>query len=206
MAPFIPPIGVLLAGGRGRRMGGHKATIGLLGQPLLHHPLAALSAVLDEVVVVAKGDTDLPQLAGLASVWVEPAGLHHPLSGIVHALRCAAGRPVLVVAGDLALLDPDTVRRIASADPQGALAVVPRAAGHLQPLCALYLPGAVHKLAAFDPDRRVTEVVEEIGIQVVDYADPTPFFNVNTPDDLLQATAMLDRRERGARMRPPSRT
>jgi len=198
MTPFTPPVGVLLAGGRGRRMGGGKATVGLLGQPLLHHPLAALAAVLDEVVVVAKSDSELPQLAGLASVWVEPPALHHPLTGIVHALRCAAGRPVLVAAADLALLDPDTVRRIASSDPQGALAVVPRAGGHLQPLCALYLPGALGRLAAFDPQCRATEVVEALGIRILEENDATPYFNVNTPDDLLQATAMLDRRERAA--------
>lgn len=199
MTPFTPPVGVLLAGGRGRRMGGGKATVGLLGQPLLHHPLAALAAVLDEVVVVAKADTELPQLAGVASVWVEPPALHHPLTGIVHALQCAEGRPVLVAAADLALLDPDTVRRIASTDPQGALAVVPRAGGHLQPLCALYLPGALAGLRAFDPDHRVTDVVQALGIHVVEESDPTPYFNVNTPDDLLQATAMLDRREQASR-------
>jgi len=199
-------VGVCLAGGRARRMGGDKTTVALRGRPLLLHPLEALMEVVPEVAVVAKRDTELPALPAGVRVWVEPPLPQHPLTGIVHALRLAGGRAVLVAAGDLALLDAATLRRLAATPLDGALAVVPRAGGRLQPLCAVYAPQALRALAAFDPQRRLTDLVQALGVHVLDEEDATPYFNVNAPDDLLQAAGMLDRRDREAGIRPPTRT
>lgn len=190
-----PTVGVVLAGGLGRRMGGGKAIVQLRGRALLNHPVDALLEVLEEVAVVAKRDVELPGLDPRVAVWIEPPLPRHPLAGIVQALRLAGGRPVFVAAGDLALLDRATVRRILETDPGPAAAVVPRVAGQLQPLCALYRPSALSGLAAFDPQARVVDAVQALGILELPESDATPYFNVNTPDDLLQATAMLDRRD-----------
>ena len=184
------PIGAVLAGGTGRRMGGDKATVELDGRPLVSYPLAALGAVLEEVVIVAKDETALPAL-GEVGVWVEPAEPAHPLAGIVHALRAAGGRAVLVCAGDMPLVDPDLVRILATADPEGAPAVVPRAGGRLQPLLALYTPLALAGLSTWEPGAAVTDVVAALGPRVLDVADEESFLNVNAPEDLLTASAIL---------------
>jgi len=89
------PIGAVLAGGAGRRIGGGKAIVELHGRPLLSYPVGVLQAVLGEVAVVAKPQTELPDLPGV-HVWHEPEEPHHPLAGIVHALQQADGRAVLV--------------------------------------------------------------------------------------------------------------
>src|SRR5256885_1284659 len=103
------PLGAVLAGGLGRRLGGSKATVALAGRPLISYPLQALRSALGAVVVVAKGDTQLPD--GLeAPVWVEPEHPRHPLTGLVHALSLAGGRPVLVCACDLPLVTEELVR------------------------------------------------------------------------------------------------
>jgi molybdopterin-guanine dinucleotide biosynthesis protein A len=187
----VPPIGVVLAGGRGRRMGGDKAIVELEGRPLLLYPVEALHELCDEVVVVAKRDTMLPPLAGVADLWIEPDEPRHPLLGVAHALRLAIGRPILVVAVDLPLMDAATLRLIASTDPDGAAAVVPRVHGRLQPLCALYTPDAMAALADFDADARATDVVQGLGIREVEPPDPSAFYNVNRPEDLLQVSALL---------------
>jgi molybdopterin-guanine dinucleotide biosynthesis protein A len=57
------PIGVVLAGGLGRRIGGAKATVELDHRPLLSYPLEAISAVLPEVAITAKPDSELPSAA-----------------------------------------------------------------------------------------------------------------------------------------------
>src|SRR3954463_162362 len=145
-----PPVGVVLAGGLGRRLGGDKAIVELEGRPLALYPLEALHEVCDQVAVVAKRDTLLPPLGGLAQLWIEPDTPRHPLTGVVHALRLAAGRAILVVAVDLPLIDAATLRAIAATDPGGAVAVVPRVHGRLQPLCALYTPRALAGLDVFD--------------------------------------------------------
>jgi molybdopterin-guanine dinucleotide biosynthesis protein A len=186
-----PPVGVVLAGGRGRRLGGDKAIVELEGRALVHYPLEALHEVCDDVVVVAKRDTILPPLSGLADLWIEPDEPRHPLVGVAHALRLAAGRPILVVAVDLPLMDAATLRAIAHAEIGDAAVAVPRVYGRLQPLCALYTPRALAGLAEFDAEARATEVVESLGIRELDGLDETAFFNVNAPEDVLQASVLV---------------
>jgi molybdopterin-guanine dinucleotide biosynthesis protein A len=205
------PIGVVLAGGAGRRIGGAKATVELRGRPLIAYPLGALQAVLAEVVVVAKAGTELPPLPGVP-VWTEPDEPCHPLAGIVHALERAAppagvaggetggigsARAIFVCAGDLPFVEPELVERVACADAGGAPALVPRAGGRLQPLLARYEPAALAPLAAAlarRPAPSLTAAVTELTPCVVELDDELPFFNVNAPEDLLTAAGLLDRR------------
>ncbi len=195
MGDTMRPIGVVLAGGAGRRMGGGKGVVELHGTPLLAYPVAALRAALGEVIVVAKRDTELPRLPGVP-VWAEPDEPRHPLTGLVHALQQAGGRPLLVAAGDLPFVPADLVRELASADPHGRPAVVPRAGGRLQPLLALYLPQALPPLAAAlerpEGPGRLTDAVAALDPHVLDCDGERPFFNVNVPEDLLTAAAMID--------------
>jgi molybdopterin-guanine dinucleotide biosynthesis protein A len=198
------PIGVVLAGGAGRRIGGEKAVVELHGTPLIHYPLRALQAVLAEVVVVAKQGTALPPLPGVP-IWIEPAEPRHPLAGVVHALEGAGAtsgiagmaRDILVSAGDLPFLGPDLVERLARADAGGAPAVVPRAGGRLQPLLARYAPAAYPALAEAlrrEPLPSVTDAVSALAPRVVELDDDEQaFFNVNAPEDLLTAAGLLDR-------------
>src|ERR1700733_2031483 len=116
------PVGVVLAGGQGRRIGGDKAIVSLAARPMVSYPLLALRAVLADVRVVAKPGTALPALPTLdgVEIWTEPAEPHHPLVGIVEALRRAAPRPVLVCAADMPFLTPAAVSALAYADAGGA--------------------------------------------------------------------------------------
>lgn len=185
------PVGALLAGGRGRRLGGDKAVVALDGRPLLTYPLAALRAVLPEVAVVAKQGTSLPPVVPEPPVWIEPDAPRHPLTGIVHALRCAGGRPVLVCAVDLPLVTPELVRRLAGEAFGGAGAVVPRAGGASQPLFAIYAPDALPVLARSGDMASVREVVARLGAREVDLGDDEALLcNVNAPEDLLRASAL----------------
>ncbi|WP_205698971.1 molybdenum cofactor guanylyltransferase [Conexibacter sp. SYSU D00693] len=200
------PLGAVLAGGAGRRIGGDKAVVELHGRPLLHYALDVLSAVVDDVVVVAKRATRLPPVAGRADVWVEPDEPRHPLCGVVHAIKLARGRPVLLVAGDLPLLDQATLRALLRADAGGrAAAVVAQADGRLQPLCALYRPRALAGLEGFDATTRTQEVVAALDPVVVDLPDGRVLHNVNAPEDLLHASALMPPPARGTRRRGPIR-
>jgi molybdenum cofactor guanylyltransferase len=187
-------IGAVLAGGDGRRIGGDKAMVELEGRALLLYPLAVLRAVLDDVVVVAKQSTILPALDPEVAIWLEAEEPRHPLAGIVHALRGARGRPVLVVAGDMPFVTRGLVGALARERSRGAAAVVPRASGRLQPLCARYDPRALTALAACDFGAPVRDVVAALSPRIVDWPDEEPFFNVNSPEDILQAAALLSGR------------
>jgi molybdopterin-guanine dinucleotide biosynthesis protein A len=150
------------------------------------------------VAIVAKIDTKLPTLPGVA-VWIEPDEPRHPLTGIVHALVMSEGRAVLACAADMPLVSAELVAAIACADPGPAPAVVASAGGELQPLLGCYHPRALELLAGAEAGIPLREAVAAIGPVTYEVTDPNALFNVNSPADLLQASAMLQPVDR-----PPS--
>ena len=188
-----PVLGVVLAGGRGSRIGGPKATVELGGRPLIDYPLAALAAAGIDAVVVAKSHSTLPPLE--APVWIEPPEPSHPLSGILAAIR-RSRRRVLAVGCDMPFLSGELLSWLAGLP--GRL-VVPVTGGHLQPLLACYeasleppLSRALERgeplhraLAELDGCLVTAEEIERFG------APRRLLFNVNTPEDLAIAECML---------------
>lgn len=179
-------VGVVLAGGRGRRIGGDKATVELRGIPLLHYPLRALAEVTPRQAVVAKAESVLPALPDGVLRWVEPDEPRHPLCGVVHALREAGGDAVLCCAVDLPLLDVATLRALLTAPADGRFCVVAKSGGQLQPLCALWRTEALPVLELLGPDVSMRGLVGALDPVVVTIADARVFTNVNVPEDLLQ--------------------
>ncbi|MBV9681946.1 MAG: molybdenum cofactor guanylyltransferase [Solirubrobacterales bacterium] len=193
------PIGAILAGGAGLRIGGEKAAVALHGKPLICYPLETVGEVLTSVAILAKTGTKLPPLAGVA-VWIEPECPRHPLVGITQALALSGGRPVLVCAADLPFVTPELVRRLVRAAPRRAPAAIACAHGTLQPLLGCYQPRALDLLAgaAREGTAPLLETIAAIDPILVEADDPEELFDVDTPDDLLQAAAMLDRRRAAA--------
>lgn len=189
------PVGAILAGGRGLRIGGEKAIVELQGKPLICYPVEAVQQVLSRVAIMAKTGTRLPRLTGVA-VWIEPESPRHPLTGITQALALAGGRPVLICAGDLPFVTPELIRRLVKADAGRAPAVVACAQERMQPLLGCYQPRALDLLAeaARAGTGRVMDAVAALEPVLLEVDDPDELFDVDSPDDLLMASAMLDRR------------
>jgi molybdopterin-guanine dinucleotide biosynthesis protein A len=192
------PFGVILAGGTGTRIGGSKAVVNLNGRPLISYPLDAMWRAIGQVAIVAKIDTELPSVAG-ATVWVEPDEPRHPLLGVVHALGLAEGRPVLVCPVDLPFVSPTLIRRIVEAASRPSAAVIAAHDGRPQPLLGCYQPETLRPLtAALEREIPVREAVAALHPTHYEVEDADELFNINSPDDLLQAAAMVDRRRRAA--------
>jgi molybdopterin-guanine dinucleotide biosynthesis protein A len=185
-------VGAILAGGRARRMGGEKAARELAGRPLVAWPAAALSAVCERVVVVAKRRTALPELPGVER-WDEPDEEHHPARGIAYALE-RAGEPVLVCAADMPLVTADACRALRGAlgDSPAAVAV---AGGVMQPVFAAFAPAALGVLRAAPPDAALTRTVDSLDPVLVE-VESGVVWSVNTEEDLARAEAEV--RLRGA--------
>jgi molybdopterin-guanine dinucleotide biosynthesis protein A len=181
-------IGVVLAGGAGRRLGrGSKPAALLGGRPLIEYPLAALASVCERLAVVCKSATRLPELPG-AERWEEPDEPRHPLMEIVHALE-TAGAPVLVCAADMPFVTADACRTLMQG-ASGSPAVVATAAGVLQPTFGLYAPAVLDSLRAAPADAALTETVEALDPARV--ALPQALVrSVNTPEELAEAEALL---------------
>jgi molybdopterin-guanine dinucleotide biosynthesis protein A len=130
--------GLLLTGGRSRRLGADKANLVLEGETLARRMAARLGAVCDPVYEVGPGRTGLP--------WVteQPAG-SGPLAALAaggNAVR-ALGIPgaALLVAVDLPRVGIPLLELLR--DWPGAPTAVPEAGGRLQPVCARYGPDAL---------------------------------------------------------------
>src|SRR5689334_17179037 len=197
-----PPLGVILAGGLGRRIGGSKAVVQLARQPLILYPLTALRVALGDVAVIAKADTRLPSMPGVI-VWVEPDAPQHPVVGILQALALAEGRPVVICAVDLPFVTPELIYRLATADLGRSPAVVACSGTDVQPLLGCFAPRAIDPLRSRLPaEAPVRELVASLQPRMLEVGDPELLFNINSPEDLLHAAAILDGRARAS----PSRT
>ena len=187
------PLAAVLAGGRGARLGGSKATVELAGRPLIEYALDAARTVTADVVVIAKPGSSLPSLG--VPVWMEPEEGHHPRHGLVCALRGADGRPVVVVPVDMPLIPSMLLEVLLEKVADGAVAAVTRAHGRLHPLCAAFSPAALADFDSAADDEPLHRTFERMAAHVVD-ADAVGdgLLNVNTPDDLRRAEALLSRR------------
>jgi molybdopterin-guanine dinucleotide biosynthesis protein A len=178
------PLVTVLAGGRGRRLGGAKPAAELGGRPLVAWPLAAARAAGLEAVVVAKAGTPLPGLD--VPVWIEPDEPSHPLTGLVFALERAAGRAVIAVACDMPHVTTDLLARLAGAEGTAA------ARADL-PFPARYEPSALPVLrAVLQREGPAREALATLAPAVLG-APPEELHGVNTPEELAAAAARVGR-------------
>jgi molybdopterin-guanine dinucleotide biosynthesis protein A len=192
-------VGVILAGGPGTRIGGNKASVALNGEPLLHHTLRALRQALTDIAIITKPQTVLPPLDG-AMIWVEPDEPVHPLLGVGESLALAGGRPVLVCPLDMPFLSPRLLGRLAVSLGDGRPAAMASARGIARPLVACYSPDAAELLSEAAHGQLALEtIVSALEPKLIEVEDELELFDVNTPDDLLQAAGMLDVQRRSVR-------
>ncbi len=190
-------VGIVLTGGRSRRMGEEKARMVLAGQPLVAHVVKALSQVVSEIWLVG-GPEDVAGELGVrhAPDLLTGAG---PLAGIYSGLM-ATGSDALIVACDLPLLQPGLLHGILTCS-EGADVVVPVHRGFYEPLTAFYrqtcIPAAATALAA--GARKIVDLysvsrVREIPESCWRRWDPAglSFLNVNSPEDLETARGLLE--------------
>lgn len=200
------PLGVLLTGGAGRRMGGDKAGARLGDETLGAHAARALSGALPHAVQVGErgvADLDWPLVPDRRV----DAG---PAAGIEAALFASDG-PVVVCALDLPFVETGLLRAALRAVHAGALAAVPYWDNRWHPLCGAYAPDVLgflrDRLDRGDADlqglcRQLPTLPLGAGILHAFGNAARQLFNVNTAADLERAEAML--RERSSV--PPIRT
>ena len=192
-------IGVLLAGGAGRRMGGDKAWVRIGGRTLAERVLEPLRAVCDTVVVSCRMETALPPLPGVDEAWVQRDEEGGAAAGIASALREARGRPILAVAISLPLISETVLRALTAVQGDGRSAVVPSLDGRLEPLVARWSPSALPILDGFRTHADLERVTRLVDHAVVPFAADDPaFLRVEVPEDVLRAHAVLDTRRRAA--------
>lgn len=198
-------LGVVLAGGLARRMGGgDKGLQQLGGKPILQHILDRLQPQVDGVILNANGDP------GRFAAWKLPVagdaveGFVGPLAGVLAGLAWArANRPdvtdIVTVPGDGPFLPRDLVSRmtVARAQARADLACA-RSADQAYPVVGLWPVRLYDDLrhAVVEEDiRKVDRWTARHKLVQVDFAarPVDPFFNANAPEDLAEAESLLAR-------------
>jgi molybdopterin-guanine dinucleotide biosynthesis protein A len=197
-----PTLGLVLAGGLARRMGGgDKARIRVGGHTILERVLACLSAQCDRVIINANGDparfadTRLPVVADSVPDF---AG---PLAGILAGLDwTAANVPqtewIASAPGDCPFLPKNLLAKLHEARlAAGAPLACARSGEWRHPVVALWSVALREDLrrALVDENLHKIEIwTARHGIAIADWpAEPIdPFFNVNTPEEAARADAL----------------
>lgn len=192
--------GVILAGGKSRRMGEDKRFLLVSEATLLDRTVSVMAKLFSEVLIVIAQDSPPLTVAG-CTVYRDLIAECGSLGGLYTGLAQAAGDRIFVVACDMPFLNPDLIRWFVARDPAADIVMAQLPDG-LQPLHAVYGKRVVpvfermatsHELKirniASDPSLRITVV------SPAEWGERDPlarsFQNVNTPADLEAARAVL---------------
>jgi len=192
-------LGLVLAGGLARRMGGgDKARIRIGGKTILERVLARLAPQCGSMILNANGDPARFGDTGLPVVPDTVPGFAGPLAGILAGLDWAAANApqvtdVVSVPGDCPFLPPDLVPRLEQARKAADLPLACARSGDWRhPVIGLWpvgLRGDLRTALVEDDLRKIEAWTARHGVAIVDWpAVPIdPFFNVNTPEDAAEA-------------------
>jgi molybdopterin-guanine dinucleotide biosynthesis protein A len=194
---------IILAGGKGRRLGREKAWVELGGSSLLQRAVSSLESLYSEIIIVKAPEGELPPVSAGVNLKVvqDSVGGKGPLAGILAGLMASKWRYNLTVACDMPLLNKDLVKYMVTL-AKDIDAVVPRMGQHFEPLQAVYSRDCIleiERLLAQDKlkvdglfNRVRTRFVESAEIERFDPAHLS-FMNINTPADLKKAEGLLGR-------------
>ena len=200
MTPGGPPtLGVILAGGLARRMGGGDKGLRLVGgERVLDRLVRRLSPQVAGLVVNANDDPARFADLGLPVVPDSVADRPGPLAGVIAGLEWAAAHApgvawIVTVPGDCPFVPPDLVARLHAGRGTADLACA-ASGGWTHPVVGLWplaLRGAL-RLAVEGGMRKIDAFTGRYATAVVEWpvGDADPFFNVNTPDDLREANRL----------------
>ena len=192
-------LGLVLAGGLARRMGGgDKARIQIGGRTILDRVLERLTPQCSRVILNANGDLARFADTGLPVVADSVPDFAGPLAGILAGLDWAAAHAPHVeylasVPGDCPFLPRDLVARLDQARTvAGKPLACARSGDWRHPVAGLW-PVALRedlRKALIDEGLHKIEIwTGRHGVAIAEWpTDPVdPFFNVNTPEDVAEA-------------------
>jgi molybdopterin-guanine dinucleotide biosynthesis protein A len=209
-------IGLLLAGGLSRRMGGGDKALRLLGQQtLLDRVIDRVRPQVAALVLNANGDPSRFARFGLPVVADSIADFAGPLAGILAGLDwAAANQPdcglLVSLATDAPFLPADLVARLAEGmEREGAELACAASAGQPHPVIGLWpvhLRDELRHALALEGIRKVDVWTARYRLATVPFADEIsgvdPFFNANRPEDLDRAAALLEKSSHHASLAP----
>jgi molybdopterin-guanine dinucleotide biosynthesis protein A len=192
-------VGLVLAGGLARRMGGgDKALIRIGGAAILDRVLTVLRGSCEPIILNANGDPARFARYGLPVIADSVPDFAGPLAGILAGLDWAAAHApetewVVSAPGDCPFLPADLVRRLhATRAEAGTPLACARSGDWRHPVVGLWrvdLRDDLRHALTVEDLRKIEIWSARHGVAIASWPDQPidPFFNVNTPDDVATA-------------------
>ena len=194
-----PVLGLVLAGGLARRMGGgDKARIRIGESTILERVLARLKPQCSTIILNANGDPKRFADTGLPVVADSVADFPGPLAGILAGLDWAAAEApgiadMVSVPGDCPFLPADLIGRLVQARRAERVPLACARSGEWRhPVIGIWpvaLRGDLREALINEGLRKIETWTARHGVAIADWPDlpVDPFFNVNTPEDAAEA-------------------
>jgi molybdopterin-guanine dinucleotide biosynthesis protein A len=180
--------GLVLAGGKSRRMGSDKALLLQNGETQLSRAVALLESQLERVFVSTRheqdGDSERARYARIVDQYDDMG----PLAGILSAMDSNREVAWLVLACDLPNIDAATIEYLLAhcSAEHCASAYVSVHDGLPEPLCAIYRPAARVSIDAFVAQGKFCprKILLNSPTHLLTQPNPEALHNINSPDDL----------------------
>jgi molybdopterin-guanine dinucleotide biosynthesis protein A len=186
-----PVYGLVLSGGKSKRMGQDKALLERDGQSQLAFMMSLLEPLVEQLFVSTrdeqKDESERRQFAQIIDRYDDMG----PLAGILSAMDEYPDVDWLVVACDLPNIRVETIRHLLanrSAD-HPFTAYVSSHDGLPEPLCAIYRCGSADTIRTFSDDGAhcPRKILIRSDTCLIEQLDPASLDNINTPDDLADS-------------------
>ncbi|MCZ8041532.1 MAG: molybdenum cofactor guanylyltransferase MobA [Beijerinckiaceae bacterium] len=198
-----PTLGLLLAGGLARRMGGgDKPLRTIAGRSILAHVIERLAPQCDGLVVNANGDPARFAAYGLPVVADSVPDFAGPLAGILAGLDwMAVHRPesewLVSVAADTPFIPHDLIARLHEArEAQNVPLACAASGGWTHPVIGLWpvrLRADLRHALTVEDERKIDRWTARHGCASAEWpvTPVDPFFNANKPEDLDEAERLF---------------
>lgn len=193
-------LGVILAGGLSRRMEGpEKSLLEMNGKTLVGRVAEKLKQQTPQIILNANGDPSRFSNLGLEVQQDTVEGFAGPLAGVLAGMRWAQKNSnvshIITAAADTPFFPKSYVKEMRdTARQDNAEIALASSNGRRHPVFGLWPVKLADELQHFlvvEENRKVMLFVERYTNCMVTFEnnknDIDPFFNVNTPDDMLKA-------------------
>ncbi len=187
--------GLLLTGGRSRRMQSDKATLEYAGQPQLTRALALLEPLVAHTFLSVRSDQLHDPQRNRHPCIVDELADAGPIGGILAALRAHPQVAWLVMACDLPFLDAATLQQLIAARDPLRLATAFRSShdSKPEPLCAIYEPASLPAMEAWVASGQHCPrgFLAQAQVALLTLRTPRALDNINTADEYRAAHEVL---------------
>jgi molybdopterin-guanine dinucleotide biosynthesis protein A len=193
--------GVVLAGGRGKRMGGvDKGLVDLHGRPMVMHVIDTLRPQVGRIIINANRNVDKYEVLGYEVISDIVGDYFGPLAGMASAMQAASTAYVLTVPCDSPMIADDLAVRLYHAlEHEKADASIAHDGERMHPVFALLKRDLLPSLQSYleSGERKIDRWLNQHRLAVAYFRDePEAFLNVNNPDDRQALESKLREKQR----------